>query len=73
MKDKTIVLRTFDTLPQAQFACDILKQNGVECFMDNVYMSQLYPVFNPSVSGIRVIILEADKARAEQILAEGMG
>ena len=67
--DKTILLQTYDTLPEAQYVKDALEQNGVQCFIANEIGAQLYPLFSSSVSGYRIIILEADMEKAEDILA----
>ena len=69
MKDKIVPFRTYDTLPEAQYVKDALEQNGVRCFLSNVLGSQLYPLFNSSVCGIRVMIAEQDVERAEDILS----
>lgn len=65
---KVIVLRTFDSLAEATYVKDMLEQNGIESFISNEAMSQLYPFFSSSVSGIPLHILEEDLARANEIL-----
>ena len=69
MQDKTILFRTFDTLPEAQYVKDALTQNGVESFIANEIGAQLYPLFGSSVSGYRLMILEKDMAKATDIAA----
>ncbi len=67
MESKTILFRTFDTLPEAQFVKDALEQNGVQSFIANEICAQLYPIFGSSVSGYRLMILEEEQDKAEEI------
>lgn len=69
-QDKVVLLRTFDTLPEAQYAKDMLEQNGVLCSLDNQAISQLYPLYGSSVSGIRLMVLAGDLDKAEDILRD---
>ena len=68
-QSKTVVLRRFENVIEAQTAVDILRQNGVNCFISNELGSQLYPIFPSSVSGVCVHIFEHERERAEELLS----
>ena len=65
---KTVVLREFDNLIDAQVAVDILRQNNIKCFMSNEIGSQLYPIFSSSIAGVRVNVFEGDLETAQDLL-----
>lgn len=67
---KVIVLRSFESLADATYVKDMLEQNGVESFISNEAMSQLYPFFSSSVHGIPLHILEEDLEKANNILSD---
>lgn len=66
----TILFRSFDTLQEAQYVKDALEQNGVGCFITNIIGAQLYPLYGSSVSGYRLMILDQDLQKAEDILKD---
>lgn len=68
-QSKTVVLREFENLIEARTAVDILRQNGVECFISNELGSQLYPIFSSSISGVRVHVFEQDLRRGRDLLS----
>lgn len=70
MADKTIIFRTYDTLPEAQFVKDALLQNGIQSFIANQLGAQLYALFSfSSAGGYNLMILDEDLKKAEDILA----
>lgn len=54
----------------ANMECNVLKENGIECFLSNENIVQLYPMFSSPFSGIRLHLFEKDKDSAEKILQE---
>ncbi|MDR1592803.1 MAG: DUF2007 domain-containing protein [Prevotellaceae bacterium] len=70
MEGKTIIIATYPNITEAMYAKDALEQNGLSTFISNENTAHLYPMFSSSVSGIRLHVFEADKARAEAILSE---
>lgn len=70
-QDKVIILRTYNTLLEANLAKETLEQNGVACFLSNELVNQIfYPMYGPGVSGINLNIFEKDIERANDILSE---
>lgn len=54
----------------ANMECNVLKENGIECFLSDENIVQLYPMFSSPFSGIRLHLFEKDKDSAEKILQE---
>lgn len=54
----------------ANMECNVLKENGIECFLSDENIVQLYPMFSSPFSGIRLHLFEKDRDSAEKILQE---
>lgn len=67
---KTIVFKTYTDMVTANMECNVLKENGIECFLSDENIVQLYPMFSSPFSGIRLHLFEKDKDSAENILQE---
>lgn len=67
---KTIVFKTYTDMVTANMECNVLKENGIECFFSDENIVQLYPMFSSPFSGIRLHLFEKDKDSAEKILQE---
>ncbi|MBQ7388252.1 MAG: DUF2007 domain-containing protein [Paludibacteraceae bacterium] len=67
---KTIVFKTYTDMVTANMECNVLKENGIECFLSDENIVQLYPMFSSPFSGIRLHLFEKDKDSAEKILQE---
>ncbi|MBO5974959.1 MAG: DUF2007 domain-containing protein [Paludibacteraceae bacterium] len=65
---ETKVLKTYDNLALANLEKDLLLQNGVECFLSDENIVQLYPMFSSPFGGIKLHVFEKDTALAEKIL-----
>jgi Putative prokaryotic signal transducing protein len=62
-QDKTITLHTYAGVPEAAIAMDQLKENGIECFLNDENVMGLDPV-----GGVELRIFEKDKEAAQKIL-----
>ncbi len=67
---KTIVFKTYSDLVSANADYNILTENGVKCFLTDENIVQLYPMFSSPYGGIRLHLMEEDKALATSILEE---
>lgn len=62
-QDITITLHTYTDMPEATIAMDQLKENGIECFLNDENVMGLDPV-----GGVELKIFEKDKEAAQKIL-----
>ncbi len=63
IKDKTIILHTYNDLQEAKMIQDKLKANGIESYLENENVMGLDPV-----GGVELRIFEKDKEAAEKII-----
>ena len=64
IKDKTIILHTYNDLQEAKMIQDKLKENGIESYLENENVMGLDPV-----GGVELRIFEKDIETAEKIIA----
>ena len=67
---KTIVFKIYTDIVLANLEYDVLKKNGIECFLSDENIVQMYPMFSSPFGGIRLHLLEKDKKLAEKIIKE---
>lgn len=70
MEDKTVILRTYETLSEAVFDRDMLEQGGISAFLSDSNVVQLYPMFSSPFGGIKLNVLEKDEEAANKLLEE---
>jgi hypothetical protein len=67
---KTIVFKIYTDIVLANLEYYVLKKNGIECFLSDENIVQMYPMFSSPFGGIRLHLLEKDKNLAEKIIKE---
>ncbi|MDP4240170.1 MAG: DUF2007 domain-containing protein [Bacteroidota bacterium] len=70
MKDQIITLRTYESTVDALLDLDILQANGIECFINNDQLVELYPTFKDINEGLKIVVFEKDYEKALQLLEE---
>ena len=63
IKDKTIILHTYNDFQEAKMIQDKLKENGMVSYLENENVMGLNPV-----GGVELRIFEKDIAEAEKII-----
>jgi hypothetical protein len=63
IKDKTIILHTYNDLQEAKMIQDKLKENGIESYLEDENVMGLDPV-----GGVELRIFEKDIEAAEKII-----
>lgn len=68
-KDDEIVLcRDFISDAEAHIAMAALRQEGINCIIDNELFSRIYPVGVPDIAGLRLMVMRRDLDRANAII-----
>lgn len=67
---KLSVLKTFSSAGEASIYQSLLESNGIRCELLNEGISDILPIPG-DLSKIRLVVNEADAAKAEEILAAG--
>lgn len=68
MESKTIILKSYENLTEANFDKHMLEENGIDCFLSDSNVVQLYPMFSSPFGGIKLHIFEEDEEKALQVL-----
>ena len=71
MEDKIITLKNFDTMVDAMVDQEVLQTNGIECFIGNEGLVELFPMFSESDEGLKIVVFEKDSDKAMKILSVG--
>jgi len=67
MEDKMVELRRFTQISDAEMLANLLKSEGVDCYVRDLYMNQIYGG-GLDLGGVKVELLEKDLQRAKEIM-----
>ena len=70
MEDKLITLKNYETMVEALFDQEILKENNIESSINNETAVELLPMFSETNNGLNLVVFEKDYEAAVQILRE---
>jgi hypothetical protein len=62
------VIQHFSSIEQAYLARSFLENEGIESYVWDENTAGLYPLFNPSLGMVRLVVAEEDMDRARQLL-----
>ena len=65
--EKVVVFRIYDSVFEANVVKELLASNDIPSMIKNEHTTVLLPMFN-SMSGIALMVLEKDLARAQEIV-----
>lgn len=68
MQDKLITFKNYDSMVDAMFEQELLRNNNIECAINNEDSVDLLPMFGEINDGIRIVILEKHLEKAQQIV-----
>ncbi len=70
-QQRFVTLRTFAYSHEAEIVRSYLESEGVECFLRDETMGQVYSMYSAAIGGIRLEVLEPDAAHAVEVLRAG--
>lgn len=70
MEDKLITLKNYETMVEALFDQELLKENNIDSSINNEDSVELMPMFGEINEGLRIVVFEKDFEEALNILAE---
>ena len=70
MEDKLITLKNYETVVEAMFDQELLKENGIESSINNEDAVDLMPMFGELNEGLRILVFENDYEKALKVLEE---
>lgn len=70
MEDKLITLKNYETMVDAMFDQELLRENNIESSINNEDSVELLPMFGEINDGLRILVFEKDFDEAIKILEE---
>ncbi len=70
MEDKVVALKDYENVVGANLDSEVLKSNGIQCFIGNEQVVELYPMFKDIDDGLKLYVLEKDYEKARTLLAD---
>jgi len=67
-EEEIIVIAVYETLVEAHFAKELLEESGIPAFFKDENVTQLYPMFNYTIGGVKLCIMKKDEERAIEVL-----
>ena len=68
-QDKIVVLRIFENSIDANIAKTKLDANGIQCFLTEENVSNLFPMQSIKLFGVRLHVFDKDRDQADHILS----
>lgn len=70
MEDKLITLKNYETMVEAMFDQELLRENNIDSSINNEDSVELLPMFSELNEGLRILVFEKDYDQAIKILEE---
>ncbi len=70
MEDRLITLKNYESMVDAMFDQELLKENNIESSINNENSVDLLPMFGEINEGLRIVVFEKDFEQAIKILTE---
>ena len=70
MEDKLITLKNYETVVEAMFDQELLKENNIDSSINNEDSVELMPMFGEINEGLRILVFEKDYDESISILKE---
>jgi hypothetical protein len=70
MEDKLKTLKNYETMVEAMFDQELLRERNIDNFINNEESVELMPMFGDINEGLRILVFEKDYELAKSILQE---
>jgi len=70
MEDKLVTLKNYETMVEAMFDQELLKENNIDSTINNENLVELMPMFAEIDNGLRLLVFENDLEKAAKILED---
>ena len=68
MEDKLITLKNYETMVEAMFDQELLRENNIDSSINNEDSVELMPMFGEINEGLRIVVFEKDFKKANKVL-----
>ncbi len=62
------VIRTYDNYIEANLQLNLLKDLGIDCYLQDEYTITIDPFLSPAIGGIKLVVQEKDFSKAQELL-----
>ena len=70
MEDKLITLKNYETIVEAMFDQELLRERNIENYLNNEESVEILPIFGDLNEGLRILVFEKDYDNALSLLEE---
>jgi len=70
MEDKLKTLKNYETMVEALFDQELLRERDIENFLNNEESVDILPMFGELNEGLRILVFEKDFENASKLLEE---
>jgi len=70
MEDKLITLKNYETMVEAMFDQELLREKNIENYLNNEESVEIMPMFGDINEGLRILVFEKDYDNAYSLLEE---
>lgn len=70
MEDKLVTFKNYESMVDAMFEQELLKENDIDCSINNEDSVDLLPMFGELNDGLRIVVLEKDLEKARKVIED---
>lgn len=70
METKLVTFKNYESMVDAMFEQELLKENNIECSINNEDSVDLLPMFSELNDGLRIVVLENDLEKAHKVIQD---
>ena len=70
MEDRLVTFKNYDSMVDAMFEQELLKENDIDCSINNEDSVDLLPMFGELNDGLRIVVLEKDLEIARKVIED---
>ncbi|NLI71439.1 MAG: DUF2007 domain-containing protein [Bacteroidales bacterium] len=68
--EKVVSLKFYGSMIEAEVDMDVLRNNGIDCMLNDGTIVGVFPIFDDKERGIEVLVFEKDLEQAKSLLDE---
>ena len=70
MEDKMVTFKNYESMVDAMFEQELLRENNIDCSINNEDSVDLLPMFGELNDGLRIVVLEKDLEKARKVIED---
>lgn len=70
MEDRLVTFKNYDSMVDAMFEQELLRENNIDCSINNEDSVDLLPMFGELNDGLRIVVLEKDLEKARKVIED---